>query len=283
MNNLPLHKSILILLIGLLCFACKDISEYDVLIKGGKIVDGSGETSFIGDIAINQDTIAAIGKLDKFRGKIEIDASDLIVAPGFINMLSWAVESLIEDGNSQSDIRQGVTLEVFGEGMSMGPLNETSKKSLRESQGDIKYEIEWETLGEYLVFLEKKGISPNVASFVGATTLRINTVGFEDRKATDEEILEMQAMTREAMEEGALGVGSSLIYAPAFYSDTEELIAICKAASEYGGMYISHLRSEGDRLLESIDELITISRAANVPAEIYHLKMSGESNWNKYD
>ena len=257
---------------------------YDVLIKNGQIFDGSGEPSFIGDIGINSDTIAAIGTLKNAIGIQEIDASNLAVAPGFINMLSWATESLIEDGKSQSDIRQGVTLEVFGEGWSMGPLNESSKKAMQGiSDGSIKYDITWNTLDEYLQFLEKKGVSPNIASFVGATTLRINTVGFEDRAPTANELDSMRQMVRQAMEEGALGIGSSLIYAPAFYSSTEELIALCKVASEYDGMYISHMRSEGNKLLESLDELIRIADEAKIRAEVYHLKQGGKDNWHKLD
>lgn len=246
-------------------------------------MDGSGQTSYIGDVGINADTIAAIGKLDGAQGELEIDATGLVVAPGFINMLSWAVESLIEDGRSQSDIRQGVTLEVFGEGASMGPLNETMKEEELKAQGDIKYPIEWTSLAEYLDFLVEKGVSTNVASFIGATTVRINALGYEDREPTPEELESMKDMVRKAMEEGALGVGSSLIYAPAFYASTEELIELCKVASEYDGMYISHMRSEGGRLLESLDELIRIAAEANIRAEVYHLKMSGQDNWGKFD
>jgi N-acyl-D-amino-acid deacylase len=198
-------------------------------------------------------------------------------------MLSWAVEDLIADGNSQSDIRQGVTLEVFGEGMSMGPLTPETKERFARQQGDIKYDINWTSLNEYLEYLENKGVSTNVASFVGATTLRINTVGYEDREATPEEMNEMRIMVQKAMEEGALGIGSSLIYAPAFYSSTEELIELCKVAAEYDGMYISHIRSEGVKLLESLDELIRIADEADIRAEVYHLKQSGKVNWDKFE
>lgn len=273
-------KGILLLVI---LSGCNAPESFDVLIKNGQIMDGSGNPSYIGDIGINADTIAAIGTLKNATGKLEIDATELVVAPGFINMLSWAVESLIEDGKSQSDIRQGVTLEVFGEGWSMGPLSDKMKKEQLKKQGDIKFDIEWTSLGEYLDFMVKKGISPNIASFVGATTLRINTVGYEDREPTLEEFELMKSMVREAMEEGALGIGSSLIYAPAFYSSTEELIELCKVASEYDGMYISHMRSEGGKILESLDELIKIAREANIRAEVYHLKLSGKANWDKYD
>ncbi|MEH6772221.1 D-aminoacylase [Maribacter arcticus] len=281
---MKLFHSLLFTFIILFGSSCTQSETYDVLIKNGQLVDGSGQPSYIGDIAINGDTIAAIGNLDNAKGLQEIDATGLTVAPGFINMLSWANESLIADGKSQSDIRQGVTLEVFGEGWSMGPLTEESKKAVQGiGDGNIDYDITWETLDGYLQFLEDKGVSPNIASFVGATTLRINTVGFEDRAATEEEMEVMKGMVKTAMEEGAMGIGSSLIYAPGFYADTQELIALCKVASEYDGMYISHMRSEGNQLLESLDELIQIADEAKIRAEVYHLKMAGKDNWNKFD
>jgi N-acyl-D-amino-acid deacylase len=278
---MKLFKTLILLL---LIFSCSPPINYDILIKNGTIADGSGNPTYIGSIGINADTIAAVGKI-KGTGTSEIDASGLVVAPGFINVLSWATESLIEDGRSQSDIRQGVTLEVFGEGWSMGPLSKDLKKDLQlpTAQGHIKYEVDWNSLDEYLKSLIKRGISPNVASFIGATTVRINHIGYEDRAPTDEELTSMKQMVRQAMEDGALGVGSSLIYAPAFYSSTEELIALCKVASEYNGLYISHMRSEGNRLLQSIDELMRIANEADIRAEIYHLKMSGKENWSKYD
>lgn len=262
---------------------CSQPQNFDVLIKNGQIVDGSGKPSYVGDLGINADTIAAIGNLSSAKGTQEIDATGLAVAPGFINMLSWAGETLIEDGRSMGGIKQGVTLEIFGEGWSMGPLSESMKNQEEEKQGDIKYDIEWNTLGEYLEFLTNKGVSPNVASFVGATTLRIHTVGYEDRAPTPQELDNMKLMVGQAMEEGALGVGTSLIYAPAFYSSTEELIELSKVAAEYDGMYISHMRSEGPRLLESLDELIRIADEAGIRAEIYHLKQSGKDNWHKFD
>ena len=270
------------LILSLFIFSCSPPNNYDILIKNGTIVDGSGNPTYLGSVGINADTIAAVGKL-KATGTLEIDATGLLVSPGFINVLSWATESLIEDGRSLSDIMQGVTLEVFGEGWSMGPYDEDLKKELQSAQGDIKYEMDWNTLDEYLQSLTKRGISPNVASFIGATTVRINHIGYENRAPTDQELTSMKNMVKEAMEDGALGVGSSLIYAPAFYSSTEELIALCKVASEYNGLYISHMRSEGNRLLESVDELIRIADEANIRAEIYHLKMSGKENWSKYD
>lgn len=256
---------------------------YDVIIKNGQIVDGSGQPSFQGDVAIVGDTIAGIGVFSEEDAKLVIDVSGLVVAPGFINMLSWAIDDLIEDGKSQSDIRQGVTLEVFGEGRSMGPLTDQMKRNMVESQGSLKFDVAWTTLGEYLEHLVTRGVSPNVASFVGATTLRIYAVGYDDRAPTEEEMDLMKSLVKQAMEEGALGIGSSLIYAPAFYSSTEELIEICKVAAEYDGMYISHLRSEGPRLLESLDELITIADEAGIRAEVYHLKQSGQANWHKFD
>jgi N-acyl-D-amino-acid deacylase len=272
------------LILILLISSCSSHKDYDILIKNGTIADGSGNPTYIGSVGINADTIAAVGKL-KATGRLEIDATDLVVAPGFINMLSWATESLIQNGRSESDIMQGVTLEVFGEGWSMGPLNKNLKKELQlpTAQGDIKYDIDWNTLDEYLQSLVRRGISPNVASFIGATTVRINHIGYENRAPTAEELTSMKQMVKEAMEDGALGVGSSLIYAPAFYSSTEELIELSKVASEYNGLYISHMRSEGNRLLQGVDELITIANEADIRAEIYHLKMSGKENWNKYD
>ncbi|HXT40454.1 MAG TPA: D-aminoacylase [Candidatus Angelobacter sp.] len=257
--------------------------SYDVVIRNGTIYDGGGGAPFNGDLAINGDTIAAVGKLTDARGRTEINARGFAVAPGFINMLSWATETLILDGRSQSDIRQGVTLEVMGEGESMGPLSGAMKKEMAESQGDIKYKIEWTTLGEYLDYLARRGVSCNIASFVGATTVRIHEIGYADRPPTTDELERMKMLVRQAMEEGALGVGSALIYAPAFYAQTDELVALAKVASGYGGMYISHIRSEGTRLLEAADELIDIAREAGIPAEFYHLKAAGRPNWNKLD
>lgn len=263
--------------------SCSSPIEYDVVIRGGTIYDGSGATPFLGDVAIQGDTIVTVGEIGSARGRTEIRADGMAVAPGFINMLSWAGTPLLADGRSQSDIRQGVTLEVFGEGESGGPLNDAMKKDDISQQGDIKYAIEWTTLGEYLNYLVRKGVSPNVASFVGATTVRVHVLGYEDREPTPDEMQRMRDLVRQAMEEGALGLGSSLIYAPAFYAKTPELIELAKVAAQHGGMYISHMRSEGNRLLEAVDELITIAREAKIPAEIYHLKAAGRSNWNKLD
>lgn len=267
----------------LLLTACSSPTKYDLVIRNGMIYDGSGAEPYAGDVAINADTIAALGRIANAAAAREIDARGLAVAPGFINMLSWATVSLLEDGRSQSDLRQGVTLEIFGEGWSEGPLNEKMKQEVLEQQGDIRYEVSWTTLGEYLSHLEQRGISTNVASFVGATTVRIHELGYENRPPTAAELERMKALVRQAMAEGALGVASSLIYAPAFYAQTEELIELCKVAAEYNGIYISHLRSEGNRLLEAVDELLHIARSAGLPAEIYHLKAAGQSNWHKLD
>jgi len=256
---------------------------YDVVIRGGTVYDGTTRAARVRDVAIVGDSIAAVGSLPDARGRVEVDARGLAVAPGFINMLSWATESLIEDGRALSDIKQGVTLEVFGEGESMGPLNPEMKRLAREAQGDIKYDIAWTTLGEYLEHLAARGVSPNVASFIGATTVRVHELGYADRAPNAAELARMQALVRRAMEDGALGVGSSLIYAPAFYAKTDELIALAEAAAPYGGMYISHMRSEGNRLLEAVDELLRISRHAGIAAEIYHLKAAGQNNWRKMD
>ena len=271
----------LLLVILLSCSAYP--SDYDVIIKNGIIYDGSGGKPYKADLGIISDSIAFIGDLSNAIGKTEIDASGLAVSPGFINMLSWANVSLIQDGKSQSDIRQGVTLEVMGEGWSMGPYNDKMKEEELEQEGDIKYDIKWTTLDEYLRYLENKGISCNVASFVGAGTVRIYVIGYEDRAPNQEELAKMKQLVKEAMEDGALGVGSALIYAPNFYAHTDELIELCKVASAYGGMYISHIRSEGNKLLEAADELIKISQEANIPAEFYHIKAAGESNWYKLD
>ena len=256
-------------------------ATYDVVIKGGTIYDGSGGAPYVGDVAIEGDKIVAVG--GSAKGDREIDAKGLAVAPGFINMLSWATESLIEDGKAQADIRQGVTLEVMGEGWSMGPLSPEMKALAPQRQGDIKYKVEWTTLGEYLDFLANKGISPNVASFVGATTVRVHELGERDIDPTPEQLTKMRALVRQAMNEGAMGVGSSLIYAPAFYAETVELTALMQEAGKCGGMYISHMRNEGDHIEKAIDELISIARASKAPAEIYHLKLAGKDNWGKLD
>jgi len=263
----------------LVVMACAPAPQYDLVIRNGTIYDGSGSAGFVGGLAINGDAISAIGDLGKATGKTEIDATGLAVSPGFINMMCWANESLIEDGRSQSDIRQGVTLEVLGEGGSMGPLNQKMKELMVKHQGDIRYDVDWTTLDEYLVFLEKRGISPNVASFIGAETPREYVIGHEDRAPTPDELEQMRGIVRTAMEEGALGVASALIYPPGSFAETNELIALAEIAAEYDGIYISHIRGEGSHLVKAIGELIEIARTADIRAEIYHLKASGQANW----
>ncbi len=271
------------LFLAVLLAGCTPPATYDVIIRGGTIYDGSGGRPYVADVAIDDHVIVAIGDLGDARAPTIIDATGLAVAPGFINMLSWANESLIEDGRSQSDIRQGVTLEVMGEGNSMGPLNAAMKQELVDRQSDIRYDIEWDTLGEYLEYLEKRGVSTNVASFIGAATPRKYVIGYDDRPPAPAELERMQELVREAMREGAMGVASSLMYPPGLFADTGELIALAEAAEEFDGMYISHLRDEGAHMLEAIQELITIAREAGIRAEIYHLKSSGQQNWHLFD
>ncbi len=258
-------------------------ADYDVVIRNGIVYDGSGEPPFRGDIAIDGDRIAAVGELGEVTGSVEIDATGKAVSPGFINMLSWATESLLHDGRAMSDVKQGVTLEIMGEGFSMGPLNERMKQELVARQRDIKYDVTWTTLGEYLDHLVERGVSVNVASYVGAGSVRIHELGYENRRPTPAELSRMQGLVREAMQEGALGVGSSLIYAPHNFADTDELIALAGAAAEYGGAYISHVRSEGNRLEEAVQELVKIASLSGAPAEIYHLKAAGKDNWFKLE
>ncbi|HLZ27661.1 MAG TPA: D-aminoacylase [Chloroflexota bacterium] len=256
---------------------------HDLVIRGGTIYDGSGAAPVAGDVAIDGDTLAAFGPRVDGRGRTEIDATGLAVAPGFINMLSWAAEPLIADGRSQSDIRQGVTLEVFGEGVSLGPLSESMKHTQRERQSDITYDITWTTLDEGLEYLVRRGVACNVGSFVGATSLRVHEVGYADRRPSTEELTRMRALAAQAMEDGAFGIGSSLIYAPACFAATDELIALAEVAAMYGGMYISHIRNEGERLLEAIDEFVGICRQSGAPGEIWHFKASAPRNWHKFD
>jgi N-acyl-D-aspartate/D-glutamate deacylase len=262
--------------------SCSSRPRYDVIVRNGTVFDGNGAAGVTADVAVQGQKIAAVGDLKNATAPVEVDARGLVVAPGFINMLSHSETSLIADGRSMGELKQGVTLEVFGEG-SMGPMSDQMKADARERQGDIKFDIGWTTLGQYLDWLVARGISPNIASFVGAATVRVHEIGYADRAPTPEELERMRALVRTAMEEGAMGVSSALIYAPGFYAKTDELIALSNVASEYRGMYISHMRSEGNRLLEAIDELMTIAREAKIRAEIYHLKAAGESNWGKLD
>src|SRR6266576_2842806 len=258
-------------------------ADFDVIIKNGAVYNGTGSEAQHVDLAIRGDRIAGVGDYKNAKAKKTIDARGLAVAPGFINMLSWSNESLIQDGRSQSEIRQGVTTEIMGEGESMGPLNDRMKTRLVREQTDIKFEIKWNTLAEYLHYLEKRGISCNVASFLGATTVREYAIGLEDKQPTPEQLDQMRELARKEMEAGALGIGTSLIYPPAFYAKTEELIELCKVAAKYQGKYISHMRSEGNQLFEGLDEVIRISREAGIPAEVYHIKAAGQKNWPKED
>ena len=258
-------------------------APFDIIIKGGTVYDGTGAEPKHVDLAIRGDRIAGIGDFKTAKAKTVVDANGLVVAPGFINMLSWSNESLIQDGRSQSEVRQGVTTEIMGEGESMGPVNDRVREHMLREQSDIKYEIKWNTLAEYLRYLETRGISCNVASFIGATTIRENVIGFEDKAPTPEQLDQMRELVRKEMEAGALGIGTSLIYPPAFYAKTDELIELCKVAAKYQGKYISHMRSEGNQLLEALDELIRISREAGIPAEVYHIKAAGQQNWGKLD
>ncbi len=256
---------------------------YDVVIRGGQVYDGLGTPPVAADVAILGDRIVKLGVVEPESGREEIDARGKAVAPGFINMLSWANESLMIDGRAMSDLKQGVTLEVMGEGQSMGPLSPAMRNEMVQRQTDIKFPVTWTTLDGYLRTLEKRGISPNVASFVGAETVRVHELGALDRPPTAPQLKRMQALVAQAMREGALGLGTSLIYAPGTYARTDELIALARTAGSFGGRYISHMRSEGDKLLEGVDELLKISRDAKIPAEIYHLKMAGAENWSKFD
>ena len=271
-----------IVIIGVGQIASAD-APFDIIIKDGTVYDGTGGEGRVADVAIRGDRIAGVGNFAKASAKKMIDAHDLAVAPGFINMLSWSTESLIQDGRSQSEIRQGVTTEIMGEGESMGPVNDRVREHMLEQQTDIKYEIKWNTLAEYLQYLEKRGVSCNVASFLGATTIRENVIGFDDKQPTPEQMEQMRELVRKEMEAGALGIGTSLIYPPAFYAKTEELIEMCKVAAKYQGKYISHMRSEGNQLLEAFDELLRIAREAQIPAEVYHIKAAGQKNWGQID
>ena len=263
--------------------SCAGEPDYDLVVRGGTIYDGSGRPGYVGDVAVRGDRIAYVGPRAPGDARREIDAGGRALAPGFINMLSWSNESLLVDGRGQGELRQGVTLEVIGEGDSMGPLTPVMKEELIAQQGDLKYPVEWTTLGEYLGTLERKGVSLNVASYIGAATARMNLLGEADVDPTPEQLEAMRGIVRRAMEEGALGVASSLIYAPGTFAETDELVALAEAAGRCGGIYATHMRSEGRRLLEAIDETIEISRRSGTPAEIYHLKAAGRDNWSKLE
>jgi N-acyl-D-amino-acid deacylase len=278
------RSTLAILVLSLIsAVACQRPAEYDLILRGGDLYDGSGGSPQVADIAVRNDTIAAIGDLSKARGKAEIDVRGLAVAPGFINMMSQAGQTLIVDGKAQSDIRQGITLEVLGEGESMGPLSERMKEALAKGQGAVRSEIGWTTLDEFLRFLEKRGVTPNVASFIGAATPRAHVIGYDDRPPTEEELGLMQKLVGQAMEEGALGVASALIYPPGSFAKTEELVALAKVAAQYGGLYISHIRSEGDDIVRATGEFLRIVRESGIRGEIFHLKTGGRDNWAKMD
>ncbi len=277
-------KKLLACLVILSGFSCKK-QEYDIVIRGGTVYDGTGSPGIAGDVGINADTIAALGQLSDAVGKVEIDATGMAVAPGFINMLSHSWQTLILDGRGQSDVRQGVTLEVLGE-ISIAPMSDAMKMEAladMEKYPDFTYPIEWTTLGEYLEYLQRKGISQNIASFVGLNTIRVHELGYANKAPSAEELNRMKELVRKAMEQGALGVTTALIYAPGNYATTEELIELSREAAPYGGMYIAHMRSEGNSIFQAVDETIRISREAGLPAEIYHLKMAGKDNWWKLD
>ena len=273
---------LLVFLTSTIAFAAR-AQDFDVIIKGGAVYDGTGGEAQRVDLAIKGDRIASLGDFKDARAKTIVNASGLAVAPGFINMLSWSTESLIQDGRSQSEIRQGVTTEIMGEGFSMGPLNDEMKKRMLQEQADIKFDIKWNTLAEYLRYLEQHGVSCNVASFLGAATVREYVIGYEDKQPTPQQLDQMRELVRNEMEAGAIGIGTALIYPPAFYAKTEEIIELCKVAAKYKGKYISHMRSEGNQLFESFDELLRIAREANIPAELYHIKAAGQKNWGKID
>jgi N-acyl-D-amino-acid deacylase len=275
-------KKYLLLLIIPVLHACNNATKYNTIIRNALIYDGNGGAPYKGDIAINADTIAAIGDLSKSKSGEELDAKGMAVAPGFSNMMGHSEESLFQDSRALSDVKQGVTMEVFGES-SFAPLNAKMKKQAREAQGDVKYSVSWNTLGEYMNTLEKKGIAVNISSFVGTGTVRQNIIGEDNIAPTKQQLDSMKMLVDQAMEEGALGVTNALIYPPDFFAKTDELIALSKEAAKYGGTYSSHMRSEGNRLVEAVNEIITISKEANIPVHIYHLKAAGKNNWNKMD
>lgn len=278
------YVTLIVCLNSLFLFAQgKASNDFDVIIKGGTIYDGTGGTPYKADVGIKGDVVTKIGNLSKAKAAQIVDATGMAVAPGFINMLSWSTESLIIDPRSMGELKQGITTQIMGEGDSMGPLNDRMKKILKDDQGDLKYDIKWTTLAEYLLYLEKKGVSQNVASYIGATTIRQYVIGNEDKQPTPAQMQQMRDLVQDEMEHGALGIGTSLIYPPAFYAKTDELIEMCKVAAKYKGKYISHMRSEGNQLIQAVEELLRISREANIPAEIYHLKAAGKDNWPKMD
>jgi N-acyl-D-amino-acid deacylase len=280
MRRLPL-LAVFLLALTAGALPCPAAEPFDVLIRGGTVYDGSGQPPRRADVALRGDRVAAVGDLKDATAPTVVDATGLAVAPGFINMLSWSTDSLLADGRGQSEVRQGVTTQVMGEGNSWGPVNDAIKKRMKAEQIDIRYEIEWATLSDYLYFLQRKGVSHNVASYLGATTVREYVLGHADRKPTPAELEQMRRLVEIEMRHGALGIASALEYAPAYYADTDELIELCKVAARYQGKYITHMRSEGEKLLEAIDEVLRICREAKLPCEIYHFKAAGRANWPK--
>lgn len=270
----------IVVIIAVSLVSCAHAPQYDIVVRNGRICDGSGSACTAGGVAINGDTLALVGDLGEARGRTDIDAHGQVIAPGFINMMSGET-ALFADGRSQSDIRQGVTLEIFGEGESMGPMNDQMRAEYEKQEVDFHYDVPWHTLAEGLDTLQKRGVSTNIASFIGAATPRVNVLGRANRAPTAAELDQMRALTAKAMEDGALGVASALIYQPGVYAKTDELIALAEVAAKYHGIYISHIRNEGDHEMEAIDELIRIAREAKIPAEIYHLKVAGQKNWPK--
>ena len=272
----------LFILIGIILISCSS-NQYDYLIKNGTIVDGSGNPRFKGDLAIRGDKIVAIKPTIRATAKHVIDAKGLIVSPGFIDMLSWACGPILYDGHVPSVVEQGITTAVFGEGWSMGPMNDNVRNALRHWWQEYHIQYNWDTLYDYLKSVERKGTAVNIASYVGATSLRLYVIGFDDRPATKAEMEKMKALLRNEMEHGAFGLASSLVYAPAFYASTDELIELAKVAAEYGGVYASHIRSEGDELIKGLNEFIRICKEAGIHGEWYHAKAAGQNNWNKLD
>jgi N-acyl-D-amino-acid deacylase len=287
LNTQLRHRVLFLSVLASLALPCAPASAasqtlHDVVIRNGIVYDGSGAKPYRGEVAIDGDRIAYVGKVRGHKGKTVIDARGRAIAPGFINMLAHPEESLMVDGRALSDLKQGVTLEVMGED-SMGPLNPTMQRLMAERQGDLKYPVSWTTLGQYLALLEQKGIAPNVASFVGAGTVRNHVLGEGDVQPSAAQLDSMRALVRQSMEEGALGVTTALIYSPNTYARTPELVALAQESAKCGGIYTAHMRSEGDRIEAAIDETIAIARASGAPAEIYHLKLAGRDNWGKLD
>jgi N-acyl-D-amino-acid deacylase len=275
-------KFLMIFIFSLLIISC-GAPDYDLFIKNANVIDGSGNKAFEADIAIKEGRIVEISKNLTGSSKLLINAKGLTVTPGFIDMLSWACGPILYDGNVESVVQQGITTAIFGEGWSMGPVNDSVRTEMMGWWPEYEIQYNWETLADYLKYVEEKGTSVNVGSYVGATTVRMFEIGFKDRKATNEELQRMKELVRKEMKAGAFGLASSLVYTPAFYADTQELTELAKMAAEYNGVYASHLRSESSDFISALDEFITICKDANISGEIYHLKAAGKENYNKID